>query len=350
MKKTMKKALSVALAGACALPVFALSACGDQTTNCRVVGTDETYDYTILPESDFVADEGIVIDGKLDESFYTRKVQSWYRASKTSDDPYDEGGLKSSFADIDIAVTTYFASNAVLIAVDVTGNWMVSYLPTRITTQNSGIEFYVSVNTPTAAEGTLFEMDLCAGGEQCIKIMKAGRYQKALMSADIAPLYGIQLKGGKINTPECTGYTMEWYLPYKLFGLEEKPEQIDINPFVMTMTNAANKGYSREWYGFGSNQSPAICGWAKPTAYPFDGRGFICNKITIEATGGTVEQERGYDWCVTGDNVIFYVEPDDPSTKCTSFKVNGVEMKDKVRGGEITVKCEGDMDIVAQFA
>ena len=69
MKKTMKRALSVALAGACALPVFALSACGDQTTNYRVVGTDETYEYTILPESDFVADEGIVIDGKLDESF-----------------------------------------------------------------------------------------------------------------------------------------------------------------------------------------------------------------------------------------------------------------------------------------
>lgn len=349
MKKTMKKVLSVAVAGVLALPVFALSACGEAQTNYRVVGTDETYEYTVLSKSTVKVDDGIVIDGKLDESIYTRKVQSWYRASKTPNDGYQEGdNYKSTYANIDLAVTTYFASNAVLIAVDVTGDWMVSYQPTRITTQNSGIEFYVTANTPTSPDGTLFEMDLCAGGDQSIKILKAGRFHKALMSADLTPLYGIQLKGGAINTPECTGYTMEWYIPFAMFGLTEAPERIDINPFVMTMENAT--GTDREWYGFGSNQSPALCGWVTPTAYPFNSRGFSCNKITIEATGGEVEQERGYDWCVKGDNVIFYVEPDDPSTKCTSFKVNGVEMKDKVRNGEITVKCEGDMDIVAQFS
>lgn len=342
MKKTMKKVLSVAVAGVLALPVFALAACGEQSADYRVVGTDETYDYTVLPKSTVKVDDGIVIDGKLDESIYTRKVQSWYRASKTDSDVCPEGG----FANIDIAITTYFASNAVLIGVDVTGDWIVSYQPTRITTQNSGIEFYVTANTPFSSEGTLFEMDLCAGGDQSIKILRSGRFHKALMSADLTPLYGIQLKGGAINTPECTGYTMEWYIPFSMFGLDEAPERIDINPYVMSPRNTTDT--DREWYGFGA-QSPALCDWVKPTAYPFDGRGFVCNKITIDATGGTVEQERGYDWCVKGDNVVFYLEPDDPSTECTSFKVNGVEMADKVRNGVITVKCEGDMDIVAQF-
>lgn len=343
MKKMRKKLLSIALACAFALPVFSLAACGEKTTNYRVVGTDETYEYTVLPKSTVKVDDGIAIDGKFEEAFYTRTVQNWYRASKTDSDVCPEGG----FANIDIAVTTYFTSNAVLIAVDVTGDWMVSYQPTRITTQNSGIELYVTANMPSSSEGTLFEMDLCAGGDQSIKILRSGRFHKALMSADLEPLYGIQLKGGKINTTECTGYTMEWYIPFAMFGLTEAPERIDINPYVMSPRNSTDT--DREWYGFGA-QSPALCDWVTPTAYPFNSRGFSCNKITIEATGGEVEQERGYDWCVKGDNVIFYVEPDDPSTKCTSFLVNGVEMKDKVRNGVITVKCEGDIDIVAQFA
>lgn len=339
----MKKIGLILSAFACAVPLLAFTACGETQADYRVIGTDEKYEYTVLPKSTVKADEGIVIDGKLDEPFYTRKVQSWYRASKTDNDVCPEGG----FANIDIAITTYFTSNAVLIGVDVTGDWIISYQPTRITTQNSGIEFYVTVNTPTVSEGTLFEMDLCAGGDQCIKVLKSGRFHKALMSADLTPLYGIQLKGGEINTPECTGYTMEWYLPYAMFGLDEAPDRIDINPYVMSPRSAT--GTDREWYGFGA-QSPALCGWVWPTAYPFDARGFVCNKIEIDAEGGTVEQERGYDWCVTGDNVVFYVEPDDPEANCTSFRVNGVEMKDKVRNGEITVKCEGDMNIVAQFA
>ena len=135
----MKKFGLIVSAFACAVPLLAFTACGEVQTNYRVIGTDEKYDYTILPKSDFKADEGIVIDGKLDEPFYTRKVQSWYRASKTAEDMYTEGGIKSSFANIDIAITTYFTSNAVLIGIDVTGDWMVSYQPTRITTQNSGV-------------------------------------------------------------------------------------------------------------------------------------------------------------------------------------------------------------------
>lgn len=343
MKKTMKKVLSVAVACVCAVPAFVLAACGEQVANYRVISTDETYDYTVLPKSTVKVDDGIVIDGKLDESIYTRKVQSWYRASKTDSDVCPEGG----FANIDIAITTYFASNAVLIGVDVTGDWLVSYQPTRITTQNSGIEFYVTANTPFSSEGTLFEMDLCAGGDQSIKILKSGRFHKALMSADLLPLYGIQLKGGAINTNECTGYTMEWYIPFSMFGLDEAPERIDINPYVMSPRTATDT--DREWYGFGA-QSPALCDWVKPTAYPFDARGFICNKINIEAEGGEVMQERGYDWCVTGDEVIFYMEPDNPNATLKTFTVNGTEMKDKVRNGEIKVKCEGDMNIVAQFA
>ena len=86
MKKMRKKFLSIALACAFALPVFSLAACGEKTTNYRVVGTDETYEYTVLPKSTVKVDDGIAIDGKFEEAFYTRAVQNWYRASKTDSD------------------------------------------------------------------------------------------------------------------------------------------------------------------------------------------------------------------------------------------------------------------------
>ena len=59
-------------------------------------------------------------------------------------------------------------------------------------------------------------------------------------------------------------------------------------------------------------------------------------------------QQYGYEWCLTGDKVNFYVVPDN-GKELKSVIVNGVDRTESVKNGQFSVNCNGDIEIVAEF-
>lgn len=340
MKKYRKGITFAVCMALCAATMFSFAACGDAPqTQYNVIKTNEEYVLPTNPMTGAYIDEEIKLDGVFDEDFYTGK--SWYESRKI---------MSSNTRTATLKTTTYFAKHGVLLAVEVKEGYPVSWHSARGTAYNSGIEFYFAYGDATSPFDSLYEIDLTAHGEfqmrQYNDKYTAGAYEFAEYSYNEAPAYGISLEGGSIASGNCTGYAMELFLPYAMFGKEYRPEFVYINPGMITPLGSA--GNARDTYYFGLEQSPSICGWAQVEAYKFNRDGLVCEAITIQSQGGTVSEKYDRKWCVTGDSITFNVVPEEGKT-LTSLKVNDVEYKTNVNDGKITVECNGKINIVAQF-
>lgn len=339
--KKYRKGLMIAICTAmCAITAFSFAACGDSAkTQYNVIKSSEEYVLPANPITGAYIDEEIKLDGKFDEDFYNGK--NWYASRKI---------MTTSTRTATLKTTTYFARHGVLLAVEVKEGYPISWHSMRGTAYNSGIEFYFALGDATSPIGNLYEIDLTAHGEfqmrQYNDKYSSGAYELAEYSYADAPAYGISLEGGSISSGDCTGYAMELFLPYALFGIEYRPDFVYINPGMITPLGSA--GNARDTYYFGLEQSPAICAWARVEAYKFDRNGLISDKITVQSQGGTVTEKYGRTWCVSGDRITFNVVPEEGKT-LTSFKIDNVEYKNNVVDGKITVDCNGAIEIVAQF-
>ena len=167
-------------------------------------------------------------------------------------------------------------------------------------------------------------------------------------------IYSAVVRHGSIAEGECYGFDAEYFMPWSLFGLETRPELVYLNPTMISAQfneeNMLESGAFRTWYNFGARQSPEISAWgAYNQGYVFDKDGFISNQITIQATGGQVTEEWGYDWCLTGDTVNFNVKPD-AGKELVSITANGRDVTGEVKRGVLSVRCSGDIEIKATFA
>lgn len=337
----MKKAKYLPLAAAlsCVLSFGALAACaGGESVTYNVIHSGGSYEPYVRPMTGAEIDEEITLDGAFDESFYDDL--EWYVGHK-------QVGTRTAT----LRMTAYIARGGLLIGIDVDEGWLVSYNPARLTANNSCVELYLSLSGAEEANGNVYELDVTAHGESQYRVkdpMAAdGTFDPYGYTYETSPAYEIALKGGSILSGECTGYAIEFYLPWTFFGRTSRPEYVNINPTLITPI--FDYGNDRDWYCFGLQQSPTICHWAALDGYRFDKTGFVHNDITISATGGTVTERFGRDWCVTGDSVNFDIQAEDGKT-LTSLLVNGTERVGDVSNGAISVVCEGDIDIVATFA
>lgn len=338
----MKKAKYLPLAAAlsCVLSFGALAACaGGESVTYNVIHSGGSYEPYVRPMTGAEIDEEITLDGVFDEAFYDDL--EWYVGHK-------QMGTRTAT----MRMTTYIARGGLLIGIDVDEGWLVSYDPARFTSNNSCAELYLSLAGAQEVSGNLYELDVTAHGESRYRVWKT-EYGKDVTfdayaySYENSPAYEITLKGGSIESGECTGYAIEFYLPWTFFGRTYRPEYVYINPTLITPI--FETGIDRDWYCFGIQQSPTICHWAALDGYRFDTTGFVHNDITITATGGTVTERFGRDWCATGDTVNFDIQAETGKT-LTSLLVNGTERVGDVSNGAISVVCEGDIDIVATFA
>lgn len=338
----MKKAKYLPLAAAlsCVLSLSALAACaGGESVTYNVIHSGGSYEPYISPMTGAGIDEEIALDGVFDEAFYDDL--EWYVGHK-------QMGTRTAT----MRMTTYIARGGLLIGIDVDEGWLVSYDSTRFTSNNSCAELYLSLAGAQEVSGNLYELDVTAHGESRYRVWKTEygtdiTFDAYAYSYENSPAYEITLKGGSIESGECTGYAIEFYLPWTFFGRTSRPEYVNINPTLITPI--FDYGNDRDWYCFGLQQSPTICHWAALDGYRFDTTGFVHNDITVSATGGTVTERFGRDWCVTGDTVNFDIQAEAGKT-LTSLLVNGTERVGDVSNGAISVVCEGDIDIVATFA
>lgn len=335
----MKRAKYLPLAAvlSCVLSLGALTACaGGESVTYNIIHSEESYEPHISPMTGAQIDEGITLDGVFDESFYDDL--EWYVGHK-------QVGTRTAT----LRMTSYIAPKGLLIGIDVDEGWLVSYNAGRLTCNNSCVELYLSLSGAEEAVGNVYELDVTAHGESRYRVVDPESeygFDMFGYTYETSPAYEIVLKGGTIESGECTGYAIEFYLPWTFFGRTSRPEYVNINPTLITPI--FDYGNDRDWYCFGIQQSPTICHWAALDGYRFDKTGFVHNDITIQATGGTVEERFARDWCVTGDTVIFDIEPES-GKKLTSLLVNGTECVASVAGGAVSVVCEGDIDIVATF-
>lgn len=335
MKSKKRSLLFAILCGMLTLSI--LAACsGGGTVSYNVIRTQQTYTPYERPMTGAEIDEEIVLDGVFDESFY--EGRSWFRGNK-------QVGTRTATMD----VTAYLAHNGLLIAVDVDENWLVSYNPLRVTSNNSCAELYVAMGDATIADGSLWELDVTAHGEYRYRVWKnyVNTFDFYEYTYETSPSYAIQLKGGTISSGKCTGYAIEMFIPWTFFGRSIRPDSVYINPTLITPI--FDTGSDRDWYCFGVEQSPSICRWGMPAAYVFDKNGFVCNEIEIQTEGGTVKEQFGREWCVDNDTVKFYVTPES-GKKLSSLTVNGSDYTSAAAGGEFDVKCRGDIVISAVFA
>lgn len=341
----MKRAVFLTAAAAllCAVFLSVFAGCSaDTAVAYNIVHTSQTYEPHVRSMTGAQIDEEITLDGAFDEAFYDDL--NWYVGNKSV-------GVGASERTATLRMTTHIARNGLLIAFDVDEGWLVSYDPTRFTSNNSCVELYLSMGGETEPDMNLYELDIVAGGESRYRVWKqslgnSNNFDPCAYTYETAPAYAITLKGGTISSGECTGYAIEFWLPWEFFGRTSRPDYVNCNPCLITPI--FETGYDRDWYVFGFEQSPAVCHWARTDGYQFDRYGFVSNELTVTATGGTVAEQFGRDWCVTGDELTFFVTPEDGKT-LTSLYVNGEDYTASAAGGQFTLTCEGDIEIAATF-
>lgn len=333
MKKNMKRLAIAVSVGLCALSIFPLAACGDTVIDYAVKAAQGTYAPRQKATSGAEIDDYITLDGKFEEKFYADK--SWFEAKRTVN------GKTTS-----MKMTTEIAPNGVLFGIEVDDDYTVSWYMGKPTAFNSGIEMYFAYGGETDPLGNLFELDLTAHGEINVRVWDPGKFSDQflnyLYSYENAPAYAIQLKGGSIESENCTGYTMEYFLPYSLLGKTKRPEYVNVNPGVISPTSDAWVRVEPFMFGFMYDD----CSWGKTEMYRFDKNGFAENEINITATGGRVFEQYGRSWCKNGE--VKFTAKADAGKTLKSLTVNG-NPQTVGEDGTFAVNCAGDLNIVASF-
>lgn len=344
MKRNSKIIFSVGLGISLAALNCSLAACNKGSAvngpeyEYKIIDTTEEYVFTGNQTSNVIPDAEIKIDGVFDEDFY--KDRKWFEGHKKLDG--EDGTLE---------MTTYFSKTGIVVAAKIKDSRPAVYSNTVSTGLQTCFSGYFAFGDATFQADGVYEVECTVGNRFKLSRFVDGNLQVVTILPDDMPVTAV-VREGDIKKGECFNYNIEYFLPYSLFDRDSRPEKIYFNPTMISATldeNGETIADLRTWYNFGDKQS-SLYGWGNPNqGYAFDRNGFICNEISIQATGGSVSEEWGYDWCVTGDTVNFTVEPEAGKT-LSSLTVNGEQKKDDVKDGKLSVVCNGDIDIVANFS
>lgn len=340
-KKTKGLLLCLLLCGVAAIG----AGCSSQTTYRRV-GTTEDYRYSeAMPESDVVVDEGITIDGKFDESLY--EGRSWYEGKNVTDWGTNE----------QIKLTTHFAKTGILISISVEGEEKVYSDVYKSTGLISAVGMYFNFGDALSLHDGLYEIECTATGRSKVSQVGGAILKVIPYEPQTRPLVAVK-QNGSILAGECTGYDMEMYLPYALFGRDSRPENnVVINPYIISYN--PDQTSNRSWHNLAYEQNSQNAYSGGVTGYTFGKNGFICNKLEVEnVAGGTVET--GYirnsmfhasnnAWCVNNEKIIVKITPDSGKS-LIGLQVNEQEVFDSVNGGMYEFTATDNVKIVASFA
>lgn len=299
----------------------ALLACLLIGTTAAACGNDDhpeysfpEYGYTNPGETPVDIDEEVTLDGNLDESFWSEK--RWF-----------ESYLESS-PQVTLRVTSHFGEKGVYFAFDV-NDPEVYAVPERFTWYNSAVELYVSTadGADNLANGDAYEADVDASGRTSIR--KWSRQGVGAYGFNNWPteMYGETVtKNGAVNTAECTGYTVEMFIPWEGLG-GEKQEFLYVNPTLIRTSSANPVDQDRIWYNFGMEERGAAWGSAG-TWWVFDENGLDALDVTTSVSGAGSLNARSY--VVAGDDYTFMIEPE-AGNYLKSLVINGVDVTDNIR-------------------
>ena len=317
-----------ALTGMLAACAGGIAACSGSAPTLN----NDDYTFTNPDTPTAECDEGMTIDGVLDEAIYNEEGRTWLELSKREGD-----GLGTA----ELRMTTAYGEKGLYIVFDVdesNHNWVN---PNRDIYINSGIEMYLAVDGVTNIDDRgSFEINLCSDGSLSVKMGQdpaLGGRGAVNTTYDKMPVLGTQTKNGAVNSDTCTGYTLEFFIPYVFtdyLGLERSSlENLYINPVLISSLDYETTDYTmgREWFSFGEHKLDGY-EWGNPShSYPFGENGAKTHAVTIENTSsaGTIAEVNGYDYAVDGHSASFVVNEGD--SRLTGLSVNGADAMGSVR-------------------
>ena len=324
MRKARKTVFAALFAALLALCVAA--ACSDKTGGVPMTPEDP---YTFTNPSATVPemDAGFTLDGVLDEAAYT--AQRGFSGVVVNDQHRAE-----------VKMPVVFGEKGLYFGFDVTETTRIYYNPARTAYYNSIVELYLAVEGTTSIDGLAFEIDLTPVGELFIRRANGNHsYSTQYAPPEVSPVLKAVTKGGPVNTEDCHGYTLEFFMPYSYFGHlgMENPESIRDGEIYVNVAHITSFSYddtklstARYWYGFGSNQLTNYS-WGDPSSqYVFDKNGLHAYDLAIHTTAGGQVTEHFENDYIPYDNLLRLDVAADPGYNLQSIQVNGVERKNAI--------------------
>ncbi|MBQ8804354.1 MAG: family 43 glycosylhydrolase [Tyzzerella sp.] len=321
-KKLMIIIAAVFLVCAAALGILAYS-----QNRVKQVASEEDYGYVNPDETKADPDAGITIDGVLDEKEY--QDNNWLYMRN------DNGN-----ATVDIAMTSYYGEKGMYFVYDVTESTPIYVNLNRSSTFNSCVEMYLALSDVTSMDSSeIFEIDLLPTGDMVFKQRNGkGAFMDVATTSDKMAHLGATTKGGEINTEDCYGYCLEFYIPWdylEFLGMDVKEIKTDyvfVNTAHITSYNyAGNAETDRYWYSFA--QQLGGNGWGNVSLYyRFDKDGVI-GTVPVELVQGDHYTMEGVDRVIPGVKTHVEITPED-GYAINSILVNGEEYIKKVSYNE----------------
>ncbi len=272
-------------------------------------------------------DADMTIDGKFDEARW--QGVRWLNG-------VDKINAQQS---ADINFTTSYGTKGVYFAMKVeehgTNIWVNL---DRASYMNSCIEMYMGPSDDTTSSH-LFEFDFMADGSYTSKF-RYSDWTEVKAPYNILPIVASTTIGGEVNTPECTGYTVEGFFPFKYLefvGYDvSDPENmvLGISPVHIFSFNhnGTNKDVDRYWSEWPNKYLPNYDRWNPSTYFRFGKNGLVSHKITVNKSGsgmGTVQEKSGLDYVLSGVDTTIVVQTIN-NAKVKALTVNGVDYMDKL--------------------
>ena len=338
MEKSKKiKLVAIILAAVLILGAGALVAWLVAGQGAQLIMADGQYSFSNAEQIKAEPDAGFVIDGILEEAQYQNS--NWLKLKNT------EGG-----AGVDVAATSYFGENGLYIVFDITESSRIYYNPNRPSYLNSCIEMYLaSSGVSSMSSNQLLEIDMLPTGELSIRQRTAkDNWVNVASTHDCMALLGATTKGGAVNTEECSGYTLELFMPWaylEKLGMNIANDQdfFYVNPVHITSYNyeGTQSGTDRYWYAFATQLGGD--GWNDVSQYFRLGAKGVLGTVPVQLNSGANYTITGNDSVITGMITTVDITPD-AGYALSSILVNGQEYIHQVaynKDGSVTLQLRG---------
>lgn len=287
------------------------------------VATEDDYGYVNPDETKAEPDEGITIDGVLDEKEY--QDNNWLYL-------HNDNGNST----VDIATTSYYGEKGMYFVYDVTESTPIYVNLDRTSAMNSCVELYLALSGVTNMDSSeIFEIDLLPTGDLVFKQRNGkGAFMDVATTDDKMAYLGATTKGGEINTEDCYGYCLEFFLPWEyleFLGMDVeamKTDYVFVNTAHITSYNYAGTAETdRYWQSFARQLGGN--GWGNVSLYYRFNADGVMGAAPVDFVQGEHYTITGTKNVIPGTKTHVVITPEE-GYALNSILVNGEEYIKKV--------------------